>query len=39
MLDILGGTRDLKMAASRLISKANQNGGPDNVTVVLARWA
>ncbi len=38
MLDILGGTRDLKMAASRLIAKANQNGGPDNVTVVLARW-
>jgi protein phosphatase len=39
MLDILAGTRDLKTAASRLIAKANQNGGPDNVTVVLARWA
>jgi len=39
MHDVLAGTRDLKTAASRLISRANQNGGPDNVTVVLARWA
>jgi PPM family protein phosphatase len=39
MLDVIAGTRDLKTAASRLIAKANQNGGPDNVTVVLARWA
>ena len=29
---------DLKTAASRLIAKGNENGGPDNITVVLARW-
>jgi protein phosphatase len=29
---------DLKQAASALIDRANQNGGPDNVTVVLLRW-
>src|SRR5215469_1192394 len=38
MLDIVHGTGDLKTAASRLIAKANENGGPDNITVVLARW-
>jgi serine/threonine protein phosphatase PrpC len=38
MLDIVHGTQDLKTAASRLIAKANENGGPDNITVVLARW-
>jgi protein phosphatase len=38
MLDILVGTTDLKTAASRLIARANENGGPDNITVVLARW-
>jgi protein phosphatase len=38
MLDVLSQTRDLRTAASRLIARANQNGGPDNVTVVLARW-
>jgi protein phosphatase len=35
---ILTGGSDLKTAASRLITKANENGGPDNVTVVIARW-
>ena len=38
MLDILSTTDDLKTAASRLIATANENGGPDNITVVLARW-
>ena len=38
MVEILLGTNDLKTAASRLIEKANENGGPDNITVVLARW-
>ena len=38
MLEILVGANDLKTAASRLIAKGNENGGPDNITVVLARW-
>lgn len=38
MLDMLLTPGDLKAAASRLIAKANENGGPDNITVVLARW-
>jgi protein phosphatase len=38
MLGTLSGTSDLKTAASRLIARANENGGPDNITVVLARW-
>jgi serine/threonine protein phosphatase PrpC len=38
MRAILTGSGDLKTAASRLITKANENGGPDNVTVVIARW-
>lgn len=29
---------DLKTASQRLIDRANENGGPDNVTCVLARW-
>lgn len=29
---------DLRLAAQRLIAKANENGGPDNITVVLVRW-
>lgn len=29
---------DLKQAASALIDRANANGGPDNVTVVLLKW-
>lgn len=29
---------DLKQAAQSLIDRANENGGPDNVTCVLARW-
>jgi PPM family protein phosphatase len=38
MLETLGQPGDLKAAASRLIARANENGGPDNITVVLARW-
>ena len=34
----LRGERRLKGAATKLIERANQNGGPDNITVVLARW-
>src|SRR5271155_2526859 len=34
MHDVLAGTRDLKTAASRLISRANQNGGPGKATGV-----
>ena len=38
MATILIGTQDLRAAASKLIARANENGGPDNITVVLARW-
>ena len=37
-LDIVSTAPDLRSAASRLIERANANGGPDNITVVLARW-
>jgi protein phosphatase len=39
LLEITSTAPDLKTAATRLIERANQNGGPDNITVVLARWA
>ena len=38
MLQITTTAPDLKGAASRLIEQANKAGGPDNITVVLARW-
>lgn len=38
MLEICTSASDLKAAASALIAKANENGGPDNITVILARW-
>ncbi len=38
MLDIVTNSGDLKTAASRLIQRANEHGGPDNITCVLARW-
>jgi protein phosphatase len=38
MLDIVSNSGDLKTAASRLIQRANEHGGPDNITCVLARW-
>jgi protein phosphatase len=31
-------SNDLKAVCSKLIERANANGGPDNVTVVLAKW-
>ena len=37
ILQVLEGSRSLKDAASGLIAQANAAGGPDNVTVVLAR--
>ena len=36
--EIAANTTDLKGLASKLIERANANGGPDNVTVVLAKW-
>ena len=30
---------DIKVAANKLIEKANENGGPDNITAVLVRWS
>ncbi len=30
---------DIKEMTSALIAKANENGGPDNITAVLVRWA
>ncbi len=38
ILELTTSTNDLKQAAARLIERANQNGGPDNITVVLAKW-
>lgn len=35
--EIVDGTSSLSRACSRLIELANENGGPDNITVVLAR--
>jgi len=38
ILTIISASPDLTTAAHRLIDCANSNGGPDNVTAVLARW-
>lgn len=38
ILEISTSSNDLKQSVARLIERANQNGGPDNVTVVLAKW-
>ncbi|MDH5492513.1 MAG: serine/threonine-protein phosphatase, partial [Myxococcales bacterium] len=35
--EITANTPDLKAACSALIAKANANGGPDNITVVMAK--
>jgi PPM family protein phosphatase len=32
-------TSDIKDGAARLIEKANENGGPDNITAVVIRWS
>lgn len=36
--EIAQSSNDLKAIGSKLIERANANGGPDNVTVVLAKW-
>ena len=38
MIEILTMHHDLKTATAKLIERANENGGPDNITCVLARW-
>lgn len=38
ILELVVEHQDLRVAASKLIERANANGGPDNITVVLARW-
>jgi PPM family protein phosphatase len=38
MLDVVTKTPDLPSATRALIDAANANGGPDNITCVLARW-
>jgi protein phosphatase len=38
VLDIVTRSPDLPSATQRLIDAANENGGPDNVTCVIARW-
>jgi protein phosphatase len=36
--EIVGGTTDLRAACDRLVALANERGGPDNITVVVARF-
>ena len=38
ILDIVLNAPDLEQATQKLIDKANEAGGPDNITAVLARW-
>ncbi len=38
MQGILRDHNDLKTASSQLIARANEHGGPDNITCVLVRW-
>jgi serine/threonine protein phosphatase PrpC len=38
MNGILNAHKDLKDASAKLIERANEHGGPDNVTCVLVRW-
>ncbi len=38
ILSIVDSSPDLATAARRLVERANENGGPDNITCVLARW-
>ncbi|MFO0679984.1 MAG: Stp1/IreP family PP2C-type Ser/Thr phosphatase [Polyangiaceae bacterium] len=38
ILETIENAPDIKSAAARLIQRANENGGPDNITVVLGRW-
>lgn len=38
LLEILKRYSDLQEAAAKMVERANENGGPDNITVILARW-
>ncbi len=38
MAHILSEHQDIQVATAKLIERANENGGPDNVTCVLVRW-
>ena len=38
MQQIVSECSDLKTGVRRLIERANENGGPDNITCVLAKW-
>jgi PPM family protein phosphatase len=38
ILRIVQQSSDLSLAVSRLIDAANEGGGPDNITCVIARW-
>lgn len=38
MLEVIQGAADLKVAARRLIEIANERGGEDNITVIVARF-
>jgi serine/threonine protein phosphatase PrpC len=38
ILDIVRGAPDLNSVAVRLVEAANENGGPDNITCLVARW-
>jgi serine/threonine protein phosphatase PrpC len=38
ILRIVQQSTDLSLAVSRLIDAANESGGPDNITCVIARW-
>ncbi|HQB47133.1 MAG TPA: serine/threonine-protein phosphatase, partial [Polyangiaceae bacterium] len=38
MQQIVTQAPDLKTATRQLIDRANENGGPDNITCVLTRW-
>ena len=38
MRDIVNRHKDLKAAGQALVDRANEAGGPDNITVLLCRW-
>lgn len=39
ILEIVKGEKELSEAAKKLVNAANENGGPDNITVIIARCA
>lgn len=38
ILELSNSSNDLKQVVAQLIERANSNGGPDNITVVMAKW-